>query len=219
MFLDASAIIGIIALDDDAGSLAGRLSQARHPRTSAVAIFEAATRLAPIAKAWVADALALVGRFLKDIGAMVAGIDGDTAAIAVGAFYRFGKGRHPAALNMGDCFAYACAWQGEVKLLCNGNDFRGPPPRSLACRIVRPWQFSTRAAYQPAERREIRPLTPRGKKLRRDHLRQLLRYHQTRFAPAGVRRHTAATPAVLQAASNSSSNVARGKSRRNANSR
>nr|WP_294555331.1 type II toxin-antitoxin system VapC family toxin [uncultured Rhodopila sp.] len=123
MFVDASAIIGIIASEDDAGSLAGRLSQARRPRTSAAAIFEAATGLARIATAPIADALALARRFLKEIDATVVAIDGDTAAIAVAAFDRFGTGRHPAGLNMGDCFAYACARQGDVKLLCKGDDF------------------------------------------------------------------------------------------------
>ncbi len=48
--LDASAITGIIAPEDEAASLAGRLSQARRPQTSAVAIFEAATGLARIAR-------------------------------------------------------------------------------------------------------------------------------------------------------------------------
>ncbi len=32
-------------------------------------------------------------------------------------------GRHPAALNLGDCFAYACAQQHGMALLCNGEDF------------------------------------------------------------------------------------------------
>jgi ribonuclease VapC len=123
MFLDASAIIGIIAMEEDAGSLAGRLSQARRLRTSAVAIFEAAAGLARIANAPVADVLALVSRFLKEINATVVSIDGDTAGLAVAAFDRFGKGLHPAALNMGDCFAYACARQGDLPLLCKGHDF------------------------------------------------------------------------------------------------
>ena len=123
MFVDASAIIGIIAMEEDAGSLAGRLSQARRPRTSAVAVFEAATGLARIANAPVGQTLALVGRFLKEINATVVAIDGDTAASAAAVFDRFDKGRHPAALNMGDCFAYACARQGDAKLLCKGNDF------------------------------------------------------------------------------------------------
>ena len=43
--------------------------------------------------------------------------------IAADAYAHFGKGRHPAALNMGDCFAYACAKANKAKLLFNGNDF------------------------------------------------------------------------------------------------
>lgn len=35
----------------------------------------------------------------------------------------YGKGRHPAALNMGDCFAYACAQAHRARLLYKGEDF------------------------------------------------------------------------------------------------
>ncbi|MFL5285893.1 MAG: type II toxin-antitoxin system VapC family toxin [Rhodopila sp.] len=123
MFLDASAIIGIIAMEEDAASLAERLAQARRPHTSVVAVFEAAAGLARIANALAADTLTLVERFLGEIGATVTPIDQAIAEVAVAAFDRFGKGRHPAALNMGDCFAYACARQLDVPLLCKGNDF------------------------------------------------------------------------------------------------
>jgi ribonuclease VapC len=123
MFVDASAMIGIIAMEDDAASLAGRLAGARGRATSALAIFEAAAGLARIANAPIADALAVVDRFLTEIDATVVAIDRDTGIAAVEAFARFGKGRHPAGLNMGDCFAYACAKQIDVPLLCKGNDF------------------------------------------------------------------------------------------------
>lgn len=126
MFVDASAIIGIIAMEDDAASLAGRLAGARFRQTSDLAIFEATAGLARIANTPVADALALVNRFLAEIGATVVAIDHETGIAALGAFARFGKGRHPAGLNMGDCFAYACAKQLDVPVLCKGNDF----PRS-----------------------------------------------------------------------------------------
>jgi len=43
--------------------------------------------------------------------------------MAIDAFERFGKGRHPAALNFGDCFAYACARRFGVPLLYKGDDF------------------------------------------------------------------------------------------------
>jgi ribonuclease VapC len=126
MFLDASAIIGIIAMEDDAISLAGRLAGAKSCQTSAMAIFEATAALARIANSPVADALALVNRFLTEIGATVPAIDRQTGVAALGAFERFGNGRHPAGLDMGDCFAYACAKQLDAPLLCKGNDF----PRS-----------------------------------------------------------------------------------------
>jgi ribonuclease VapC len=126
MFVDASAIIGIIAMEDDAASLAGRLAGARSCQTSALSIFEAAAGLARIANSPPADALALVNRFLAEIDATVVTIDRETGIAALEAFARFGKGRHPAGLNMGDCFAYACARQLDVPLLCKGNDF----PRS-----------------------------------------------------------------------------------------
>ena len=42
---------------------------------------------------------------------------------ALRAFERFGRGRHPARLNMGDCFAYACARALDVPLLFKGEDF------------------------------------------------------------------------------------------------
>jgi ribonuclease VapC len=126
MFVDASAIIGIIAMEEDAASLAGRLARDPRPTTSAMAIFEATAGLARIANAPVADAHGLVERFLGEIGATVVPIDRDTGTAAIEAFARFGKGRHPAGLNMGDCFAYACAKQTGSPLLCKGNDF----PRS-----------------------------------------------------------------------------------------
>jgi ribonuclease VapC len=42
---------------------------------------------------------------------------------ATQAFMRFGKGRHPAALNLGDCMTYATATIAQQPLLCIGNDF------------------------------------------------------------------------------------------------
>ncbi len=43
--------------------------------------------------------------------------------LAIDAYAQFGKGRHPAALNMGDCFAYACAKAKAAAMLCKGDDF------------------------------------------------------------------------------------------------
>ncbi len=53
----------------------------------------------------------------------VLAVDPDQVAIAVAAWRRFGKGRHPAALNLGDCFAYALASVLGESLLFKGEDF------------------------------------------------------------------------------------------------
>jgi ribonuclease VapC len=53
----------------------------------------------------------------------VVAVDQDQAEIARIAWRRFGKGRHPAALNYGDCFAYALAKSRRLPLLYLGTDF------------------------------------------------------------------------------------------------
>jgi ribonuclease VapC len=50
-------------------------------------------------------------------------LDEALADRAADAFCRFGKGRHPAGLNFGDCFSYALATREQVPLLFQGNDF------------------------------------------------------------------------------------------------
>lgn len=50
-------------------------------------------------------------------------VDAEQGRIAREAFRRFGKGRHPAGLNFGDCFSYALAMQLDEPLLFRGNDF------------------------------------------------------------------------------------------------
>jgi ribonuclease VapC len=56
-------------------------------------------------------------------GIVVISFDGAHAEVAAEAWLRFGKGRHPASLNFGDCLAYATARLAGRPLLCKGNDF------------------------------------------------------------------------------------------------
>jgi ribonuclease VapC len=53
----------------------------------------------------------------------IVAVDQDQAEIARLAWRRFGKGRHPAGLNYGDCFAYALAKSRRLPLLFQGDDF------------------------------------------------------------------------------------------------
>ena|SRR5208282_3247333 len=123
MFLDASAIIAIIARESDAASLAARLGQAARVITSPIAVYESVLGLARVGNTSIADATAMLERFLDEVNATVVPIDAACGREAIAAFERFGKGRHAAALNLGDCFAYACARAFDLPVLCKGSDF------------------------------------------------------------------------------------------------
>jgi ribonuclease VapC len=123
MFLDASAVIAIIARESDAASLTARLGQAASVVTSPIAVYEAVLGLARVGNASIADAASVVDQFLMEVAATIVPIDAQCGREAIAAFERFGKGRHAAALNLGDCFAYACAAARDISVLCKGNDF------------------------------------------------------------------------------------------------
>lgn len=61
--------------------------------------------------------------YLHEAGIEVVPVDRDHADVAFDAWTRYGKGRHPAALNFGDCFAYALASLRGAGLLFVGDDF------------------------------------------------------------------------------------------------
>ena len=69
-----------------------------------------------------AEGLRALDRFIERAGIVVAGVDLEQGRLARDAFSRFGKGRHAAALNFGDCFAYALAKVLGEPLLFKGED-------------------------------------------------------------------------------------------------
>ena len=70
-----------------------------------------------------AEGLRELDRFVDRAGIDLVGVDVGQGKIARDAFSRFGKGRHPAGLNFGDCFAYALARVLAQPLLFKGDDF------------------------------------------------------------------------------------------------
>jgi ribonuclease VapC len=123
MFVDASAIIAILAGESDGPALAVRLGQAEHAYLSPIAIYEAVLGLARVCNLAVADAETALDSFIVETSAEIVPISGEIGRGAIRAFERFGRGRHPARLNMGDCFAYACAEDLGLPLLFKGEDF------------------------------------------------------------------------------------------------
>jgi ribonuclease VapC len=63
-------------------------------------------------------------RFFEETGIEILPFTGFHWQRAIDAYARFGKGRHPAALNFGDCMTYATVSLARQALLCTGNDFR-----------------------------------------------------------------------------------------------
>lgn len=123
MVVDASAMVAMLLGEAGADALADRLAAAPRRLTSAIALFETVAALCRVRAYAVAEAKAIVNRFLALADIELAALGADEGALAVEAFDRFGKGRHPAALNMGDCFAYALAKARQMPLLYVGGDF------------------------------------------------------------------------------------------------
>ena len=69
------------------------------------------------------DARPILHAFVRRARADVIAFDEDHLYAATTAFLRFGRGRHPAALNFGDCMSYAVAAVAGLPLLFTGNDF------------------------------------------------------------------------------------------------
>ncbi|RWM13443.1 MAG: type II toxin-antitoxin system VapC family toxin [Mesorhizobium sp.] len=117
MFVDASAIIAIIGDEEDGLALAARLGQAGSVRVWPIVCTSPAWRENVPAPLKRRKNSSHAGRILAQI------IEINCAIEAIRAYHRFGKGRHKADLNMGDCFAYACAKLYDIPLLFKGNDF------------------------------------------------------------------------------------------------
>jgi ribonuclease VapC len=123
MFIDASAIVAITAPEEDGPVLSARLDQATDAQTSPIALYEAVLGLSRTLAISVADAEEAVGNFIIESGAEIIPITAEIGRAAIRVFERYGRGQHPARLNMGDCFAYACARTLGVPLLFKGDDF------------------------------------------------------------------------------------------------
>lgn len=123
MFVDASALTAMITGEDDAAVLLARLQQGRRRITSPLAVWEAGIAVARLLNISVGQSSREVHDFLLEVEIELIDVAAETAVAALDAFDRFGKGRHPARLNMGDCFAYACARHYRQPLLYKGGDF------------------------------------------------------------------------------------------------
>lgn len=118
MIVDTSALIAMLREEPEAEDFRDRLLDAANVRVSAGTLVEARI----VAER--TDNDAELRRLLATAAAEVVPFDARQAEFAFDGFVRFGKGRHPAGLNLGDLFAYALAKSTDEPLLFKGADFR-----------------------------------------------------------------------------------------------
>lgn len=123
MFVDASAWVAIILREPEREPFRITLADAEVILTSPMAIWETVRAVTREGKDPVEVVSTRLMALLASAGARIVEIGVAEGQLAVEAHARFGKGVHPAKLNMGDCFAYACAKVHGVPLLYKGEDF------------------------------------------------------------------------------------------------
>lgn len=118
IIVDTSAVIAMLCGEPETATFAEALAASRRRAISAANYVECALVLAsrplirPQFEPW-----------LETTRIGIIAVDEELARGAIAAFERFGKGRHAAGLNFGDCFAYALAKSLDAPLLFKGGDF------------------------------------------------------------------------------------------------
>jgi ribonuclease VapC len=120
MVVDTSALLAILLAENDAGRFARAMEQADRCSLSAASYLEAALVIDNRGDAVAAREF---DRLIRRAGIVIEPVSFDQARIARQAYRDFGKGRHPAGLNFGDCLAYALAKSLDEPLLFKGGDF------------------------------------------------------------------------------------------------
>ena len=123
IFADASALVAIIADEAEAGYFSDVLEADPVRLCSALSVWETVAGLCRSYMFSIPSAREHVRRFLDTADIKFVQIGEREFEVATDAYAQFGKGRHPAGLNMGDCYAYACAKVHGAKLLFKGDDF------------------------------------------------------------------------------------------------
>jgi ribonuclease VapC len=120
MVLDTSAVLAVLQDEPEREALIAAIDAAPRRLMSVASYVEAAivleARFGP-------DAVRDLDLFVAKAAIELVPVDAEQGMVARDAYRRFGKGRHPAGLNFGDCFSYALAWTLDEALLYKGTDF------------------------------------------------------------------------------------------------
>jgi ribonuclease VapC len=120
LILDTSALVAIVIREPGWERLLDRVTEAPAAGVGAPTLAEAGLVLTGRIEL---EGKRLLARFVMEFEIVVVTFGDAHWKVAVDAFRRFGKGRHPAGLNFGDCLSYATAKLAGQPLLCTGKDF------------------------------------------------------------------------------------------------
>jgi ribonuclease VapC len=121
MILDSSSLVAILTDEPEAELFIQAISRAPGCRISAGNFIELSI---VIESQFDAEVLQQCDALFRRVGISIESVTAEQAHLARQAFHDFGKGRHPAGLNFGDCFAYALAKTTGEPLLFKGEDFK-----------------------------------------------------------------------------------------------
>jgi ribonuclease VapC len=120
MVIDTSAVLAILQREPERRSFVEAIEAADSTRMSVASFVESSI---VIESRYGAEGLRDLDRFVSRAGIELIPVDREQGQLARSAFSRYGKGRHRAGLNYGDCFSYAAAIGLGEPLLCKGDDF------------------------------------------------------------------------------------------------
>lgn len=120
MVVDTSALLAVLFREPGSERLESRLLAEAQPLVSAGTVLESAI----VAEARKGSAGGRqLDRLLQALGVTTVPVNPDQVAAARAGYRKYGKGRHEAGLNFGDCFAYGLAITLDAPLLFKGTDF------------------------------------------------------------------------------------------------
>jgi ribonuclease VapC len=120
MILDSSAVVAILFQEPGYEVVLDKLVTAVEVGMGAPTLVECAMVLSARLNQ---DARGLLARFVEEANVTIVPFTDAHYGTAMSAWLKYGKGRHPAALNFGDCLAYAVSRLAAMPLLCVGEDF------------------------------------------------------------------------------------------------
>ncbi len=120
MVIDSSALVAVFLREPEREFFLDLIIEAGARRISAVTFVETGIVLEG-RRGIVAEHQ--LEKFLEQVAIEVVAIDAEQATAALAAWRKYGKGRHPAGLNLGDCFSYALSHSSGEPLLAKGDDF------------------------------------------------------------------------------------------------